>query len=228
MTQEVEQIRQLKEKFLYPEELTALLTAASASIRDHAIFLTAYSHGMRISEIGLLQYKDFDQEKNRIFIRRLKGGYSNWYAIAEEVKKAIKKWLIIRGNRIGPLFPSRLSHMVDGGKGITYRQLDVLFKVYAERGGLSQKHRVFHTLRHTCAVNMVDKDIPMKQIQDWLGHTSIKSTLIYANVSEAKRGETAERFLEGGLLGGVAGKRKKGAEEEGKINWSKDKVRKKG
>lgn len=236
-TTQIEQarIRHIKEKFLAPEEVKALFKEASVSIRDYAILTTAYFHALRISEVGIIQFQDFEPEKNRIHITRLKNGYSNWYTIKEDVKKAIKKWIVLRGSELGPLFASRVSKMGINETGaanriqlgIGSRQLDTIFKFYAEKANLPRNHWNFHTLRHTCAVNMVDLDIPMRQIQDWLGHTSMQSTLIYANVSTLTREKTAERFFNGISYTEDSVKvKEKLAIQNHKINWKLDKVRK--
>ncbi len=44
-------------KFLTPDELTRLI-ASITNKRDRAIFLTAYRHGLRAGEVGLLQISD--------------------------------------------------------------------------------------------------------------------------------------------------------------------------
>lgn len=207
MLTELQRIQKLKEKFLSPQELQGLLEASKASIRDHAILLTSYCYGLRISEVGLLQLEDYKIDQSKIFIKRVKEGLGNYFDINDDLKKALKRLLVIRGTAPGPLFPSRKNRLIAGENGIGKRQLDWIFKKYAKIGGVYEghlntvtgkiegSHMNFHTLRHTCAVNMVDADVPMKVIQDWLGHKSMQSTLIYANVSSAKREEAARKFL---------------------------------
>ncbi len=45
--------------------------------RDYAIFLTAYRHGLRASEIGLLKKTDVKLPQHRIFTHRLNPNYSS-------------------------------------------------------------------------------------------------------------------------------------------------------
>lgn len=45
------------------------------------------------------------------------------------------------------------------------------------------KHIRFHDLRHSCASLMLANGIPMKQIQEWLGHSTFNTTAdIYAHL----------------------------------------------
>ena len=64
--------------FLTQEE-TKRLFAAIPSKHDRALFLTAYCHGLRASEIGMLQRTDVDLKHGRISIQRLKASLSGIY-----------------------------------------------------------------------------------------------------------------------------------------------------
>jgi len=225
-------------KYLIPDELSRLLAEVQkhGTIRDYAIITLAYRHGMRISEVRELRNSDFDQDSRRIFIRRIKGGISASYRMEDEAFKALQRWRNnIRGPLPGPLFVTRQTPVgVEHGqiKGISKSQLDSLFRGYCRRAKIPEDKQHFHVLRHTCAVDMVDKDVPMIQIQDWLGHKNIASTQIYAKVSDAKRNETADLFYrkeqEEKELDPIA-RIKEAAKElpqELKIQWRKEKKRK--
>ena len=58
--------------YLTQDELKRLLAAVKDK-RDRAIIRVAYRHGLRASEIGMLQIDDVDFKQGRITIRRLKG-----------------------------------------------------------------------------------------------------------------------------------------------------------
>jgi integrase len=61
--------------FLTQDELRSLFKVIQSK-RDHAIFLVAYRHGLRASEIGLLQKADVDMKQGRLSVHRLKGSLS--------------------------------------------------------------------------------------------------------------------------------------------------------
>lgn len=187
-----------KIKYFTPDQVNLFLQASKINVRDNAILTLSYYHALRISEVGYLQLSDIDLESRRLHTRRLKHGINASYRLGDESFKSLKQWLAIRGTAPGPLFPSRKSVIgigAEGSKGIGKGQLNNLFILYSRKAGIKlAKRQNFHTLRHSCAVHMVDKDIPIVQIKDWLGHRSIQSTQIYAVVSDMKRDETAERF----------------------------------
>jgi integrase len=73
--------------FLTQDELRRLFKMIRSK-RDKAIFLVAYRHGLRASEIGLLQRTDVDAKQGRIAIHRLKGSISGVYPMQPDVLKA--------------------------------------------------------------------------------------------------------------------------------------------
>src|SRR5262245_32065063 len=79
------------------------------SKRDRAIFLVAYRHGLRASEIGLLQRADVDAKHGRISIHRLKGSLSAVYPMQPDVVKAIRSYLRTRTDESPYLFLSNRS-----------------------------------------------------------------------------------------------------------------------
>ena len=58
--------------FLTQEEMQRLFSAIKNK-RDRAIFAVAYRHGLRVSEVGMLQRTDLDLKAARITITRVKG-----------------------------------------------------------------------------------------------------------------------------------------------------------
>ena len=67
----------------------------------------------------------------------------------------------------------------------------------------SMRHIRFHELRHSCASLLLAKYIPMKMIQDWLGHSNMSTTAnIYSHVDSASKLASAQ------VIGAVLGKEK--------------------
>ena len=56
----------------------------------------------------------------------------------------------------------------------------------------------FHDLRHSCASLMLANGVPMKQIQDWLGHSDFSTTAnIYAHLDYNSKISSADAMLNG-------------------------------
>src|SRR2546427_10603746 len=91
--------------FLTQEELRRLFKVIHSK-RDKAIFLVAYRHGLRASEIGLLQRADVDAKQGRISIHGLKWSISGGYPLQPDVIKAIRSYVPTREDESPYLFVS--------------------------------------------------------------------------------------------------------------------------
>lgn len=173
--------------YLTKPEVHRLLDATDKrSVRDRAIWTTAYWHGLRASEVGLLTVADVRLDAARIFIRRLKGSNSGEYPMSATEVTALRAWLKIRHSTPGPLFCSTR------GDGISRQRLHNLMRVYCEMAGIAHPKNHFHVLRHSIAVHMADMGKDVAVIQDWLGHRSITSTMVYMKITNISRIRTAK------------------------------------
>lgn len=76
------------------------------------------------------------------------------------------------------------------------RYLSDGFKRILEQNGLRRIR--FHDLRHTCASLLLTNNVPMKKIQEWLGHSDFSTTAnIYAHLDFQSKISSAEAMLTG-------------------------------
>lgn len=80
------------------------------------------------------------------------------------------------------------------------RYLSDGFKRILEQNGLRRIR--FHDLRHTCASLLLANNVPMKKIQEWLGHSDFSTTAnIYAHLDYQSKISSAEAMLTGLNMG---------------------------
>src|ERR1035438_9212165 len=91
--------------YLQPEEVERFFRVID-SPRDRALFRLMYHAGLRASEVGILQLRDYNPRTERIFIHRLKGSNSREHHLCREETRVLHAWLKVRGPWLGPLFPS--------------------------------------------------------------------------------------------------------------------------
>jgi integrase len=166
-------------RFFTPEELGRLLGVIHDK-RDRALFLVAYRHGLRASEIGLLRTSDLDFKALRLMVHRLKGSHSGEHPVQPDEARALKAYLRHRASRSPILFPSRRE------APISRRTLDWLMKRYGEQAGLPQDKRHFHCLKHSIATHMLSAGGDLVFVQN---------TRIYTFLTSPARDERARALF---------------------------------
>ena len=82
------------------------------------------------------------------------------------------------------------------GKRINPNYLTSKFPEYLEQHGL-QRIRL-HDLRHSCASLLLANGVPLKQIQEWLGHSDFSTTAnIYAHLDYSSKLSSAQAMAQG-------------------------------
>jgi site-specific recombinase XerD len=160
------------------DEVERLLGAVDG-IKHRAIITTAYGAGLRITEACSLKVGDIDSERGVIHIRNGKLGRDRYVMLADSLLQGLRGyWKLVRP--AGPyLFP---------GHGREFISPD------AVRDALNQavtaaniKKRVTpHTLRHSFATHLLEAGESIRVIQALLGHSSIRTTARYTQVSVAE------------------------------------------
>lgn len=57
------------------------------------------------------------------------------------------------------------------------------------------KHIRLHDLRHSCATLLIQNKVPVKDIQIWLGHSNIQTTMIYTHMDESNKEISAQVLI---------------------------------
>jgi site-specific recombinase XerD len=174
--------------FLTQDELRRLFKVMKSK-RDRAIFLVAYRHGLRASEIGLLQRADVDMKQGRISIHRLKGSNSGIYPVQPDVLKAIRSYLRTRTDESPYLFLS--NRQVPISRYMLHHHM----QKYGQAAGLPPEKCKFHCLKHSIATHLLDAGADLAFVKDWLGHANIQNTTIYARLTTATLDSTARKVF---------------------------------
>ena len=183
-------------KYLTQDELKRLLGVIESK-RDKAIFLVAYYHGLRASEVGMLKLEDANLVRGRIRIIRQKHSLGGEYPMHPGLIKAIKAWLKERKDANLWLFPSQR------GTPISRFTLDKLIKRYGKKAGIPEDKCHFHVLKHSIATHMLDAGSDIRSVQDWIGHQNIQNTVVYAQISNKARDELAQKLMASPMIVGT-------------------------
>jgi integrase len=172
-------VKQLEIKDSLPNALTLdevkrLLEAIEDIEFKEYIYTCLYTGGRR-TEVLKAQWQDFKLMDDTWYLKlKVTKRRTKIIPVAEKLQEL----LFYRKKNIGPVFPAL--YLKHPSKASTK------FADYAKKAGI--KHEL-HDLRHTCATFLVLSKVPMRMIQQILGHSSIKTTEIYTKlVAEQLKG----------------------------------------
>lgn len=163
--------------------------------RDYAMILLACCLGMRCTDIKNLKMTDFHWEEKQVIFIQSKTRNTLSLPLTSEVGWAVIDYLKYgRPNIDCPNIFVR--HMAPFGPFAEEDHLAQLIKAYMVQAHLPtlKKKRGMHSLRHTLASMLLEKDTPLSTISDVLGHTDTDSTAVYLKIDIKKLKECALSF----------------------------------
>lgn len=167
-------------KVLSEKEISRLFNAVSF-LKHKAILFTAYSAGLRVSEVINLQWKHIDRQRGQILIEQAKGKKDRFVVLSPVLEDILISYY--RESKVKPIkyvFESNLP-----GQPYTVRSAQIIFSQAKQKAGI-KKEVSFHSLRHSFATHLLEKGTDVRYIQELLGHFSIKTTTRYLHVAKEK------------------------------------------
>ncbi|BAO56064.1 tyrosine-type recombinase/integrase [Nonlabens marinus] len=167
--------QQVLPQILSLEEVTLLLNRTTNS-KHKAMLTVVYSLGLRSGELIQLKISDFDKHRNCVFISQAKGRKDRILPYPDALKSILRAYYL-------EYKPS--NYLFEGQKKETYTtgSLRAVFNAACKRAGIT-KQVTCHNLRHSYATHLLEAGTNLKVIQNLLGHTNIKTTLLYTRVSD--------------------------------------------
>jgi integrase/recombinase XerD len=166
--------------FLTQDEVRRLFAVITGK-RDRALFQLAYHHGLRASEVSLLQRGDVHAKQGRIYIPRVKGSIAKTYPIQPADLRLVRAYLRTRADDSPYLFISTR------GIPLERRSYWDLMQKYGKDADIPKSKRRFHVLRHAIAVHLLDAGADVAFVQDRLGHANIQNTMVYMRYTTVTR-----------------------------------------
>jgi site-specific recombinase XerD len=183
--------------YLSRDEVKALLAAPDRTVwtgrRDHALLLTLYNTGARVSEIIALRRDQVRLEPVGAHVElRGKGRKERTVPLWDDTAQVLRAWFRELGDDAnGVAFPSARGRALSRD-GVDYLLRQAVATAAAACPSMGAKKVSPHVLRHSTAMHLFQAGVDMAVIALWLGHESLETTHVYVEADLA----TKERALE--------------------------------
>ena len=173
-------------EFLTKSEMTNLLRkpniASKQGKKSLMIITLLYDAGLRISELINLKIENIDLTNDiaKIKVVHSKNNKSRQIPITENTKKMLKQFINNRQPKDYLIVSNRNDKYTPNG-------IRKIIKKYTKDLNI---HVTPHTFRHTKASHLVETNVPIIYIRDFLGHASIETTMNYAKINSKIKNET--------------------------------------
>lgn len=183
------------------EELKQLIGAIDRGSpkgrRDYAIILIACRLGLRCTDIKNLCFENFNWTEKKLCFTQSKTGQPIELPLVPDVGWAVIDYLKYGRPKVDSsrIFVRHMAPFLPFAQADHLHQLIRAYMVKAHipmRG----KHRGMHSLRHTMASVLLEKDTPLPVISDIIGHLDTNSTAVYLKVDMGRLAECPMDFEE--------------------------------
>lgn len=161
--------------------------------RNRAIIETLYGSGLRVSELCDLRISNLRLEEQFMKVFG-KGGKERLVPLSSESIKQIRFWLQDRAVKYCPQ-PKCEDYLFlnPSGRNLSRIRIFQIIKDLCRDAGI-QKTISPHTFRHSFATHLLEGGANLRDIQQLLGHATIRTTEIYTHIDGAYLRDTILRF----------------------------------
>ena len=169
-------------EYLRPSEVEALIKAARGlgrhGVRDGAMILLMFRHGLRTAELVALKWRCVDLKEGYLEVQRVKQGRNSVHPLRSPELRALRQLqrdypntqYVFVSERKAPLSTRSVRHIVARAG----RVAGIPGKVHP------------HQLRHSCGYYLATSGQDTRAIQDYLGHRNIQHTVRYTQLDPSR------------------------------------------
>ena len=171
-------------------------------LRHRACLTLCYCCGLRLQEVCNVKVTDIDRDRGLLHVRG-KGSKDRYVPLPPDILPLLEDCWRSHKNPVW-LFPWVGRGALQGrlsDQPVPKASVQQAFrKAYLDSG--VRKRATVHSLRHAYATHLLEAKVDLRQIQEWLGHSSAQTTTIYAHLTQRSTQEAAVILCE--LMRGVA------------------------
>lgn len=174
-----------KERLVFTQEEIKTLYQNCTNLLETTILNLCYGCGLRRSEVIELNVKDINFEHKLLYIRLGKGKKRRVIPLTESIVKDLKNY----NNQIEIYRKKKAQNFLinEFGSPITGSTIYETFKKLLKRTQeINHQNYCLHSLRHSIATHLLENEMSVEMVRDFLGHSQLGSTQIYTRIDLLK------------------------------------------
>lgn len=147
-------------------------------VRDRALIMLMYRHGLRVSEVNSLRWHQIDFTRKHIHVHRRKNGKPSTHPLYGDELRLLRQ--------LQRDYPDTPYIFISERKArMSERIIHQIVQRAGEKAGLNFPAHP-HMLRHGCGYHLANRGTDTRVIQDYLGHRQIQHTVKYTELAPGR------------------------------------------
>lgn len=173
------------ERTVFTQPQIKILYKSCEKLQETIIVHLCYGCGLRRSEAELLKTKDINFEQKLLFVRKGKGKKRRVIPLTETILKDLKKYL--QETEIYRTEKQESFLINENGNALTGNAIYDTFKKLMKRTkGINESNYCLHSLRHSIATHLLENEMSIEMVRDFLGHSQLITTQVYTRINLLK------------------------------------------
>ncbi len=154
------------------------LINSTSNLKHKAILMLTYSAGLRKMELMQMTPKAIDSGRMQVHIEQGKGKKDRYTLLSPRVLEILRTYYKKERPQTFLFEPNCRK-----GTMLSESTLNAIIKKAVVKANI-KKEVSFHTLRHCFATHLLEQGVNLRLIQQFMGHTSLKTTSIYLHLTQ--------------------------------------------
>jgi integrase/recombinase XerD len=173
------------ERIVFTQEEIKILYKNAQNNIEKIILHLCYGCGLRRTEVELLDLKDVNFEQKLLFVRKGKGRKRRVIPLTEAIVKDLKDYFIETQTIRKETQESFLIN-INGSKMKGDNVYDLFKKLLKRTQNIEHENYCLHSLRHSIATHLLENEMSIEMVRDFLGHTQLGTTQVYTRINFLK------------------------------------------
>lgn len=173
------------ERIVFTQEEIKILYKNCTNSIEKIILHLCYGCGLRRTEVELLTIKDINFEQKLLFVRKGKGKKRRVIPLTESIVEDLKHYFTETQTIRKETEESFLIN-INGGKMKGDNVYDLFKKLLKRTQNIQHENYCLHSLRHSIATHLLENEMSIEMVRDFLGHSQLVSTQIYTRINFLK------------------------------------------